>query len=108
MKLNTLISGITIATAAAVVAVPSHAEVTFEGNPQAVSVCRAIVDDSSDALKQAIRRAAPRHQKTYALNALQDGFECNGMSLNEFAVEVGAYDALSVLAGETDDRVAIR
>ncbi|MEE4203299.1 MAG: DUF3718 domain-containing protein [Halieaceae bacterium] len=108
MKLNTLISGLTIATAAAVVAVPSHAKVTYDGNPDAIAVCRAIVDDNSTDLKQAIRRAAPRHQKTHSMNALADSFECNGQSLHDFAVEVGAYDALDVISTDVDDRVAVR
>lgn len=106
MKLKTLIAGLTVT--AATVAVPSYADVSYTGSTETVAVCKAIVEDSATELRKALRHAAPRHQKLHAVRLLKGEFECNGQSLEDFAIESGSYNALSLITDKSEDQVAAR
>ena len=104
MKLKTFVTGLSLAAATALVAIPSQADVKFEGDRDAVAICKAIMEDNGKDVRRALRNAVPRHQKTHAMR-----FQCNGQDLETFAATEGSYEALAALGGgEVDGQVATR
>ncbi len=109
MKLKTFVTGLSLAAATALVAVPSQADVKFEGDRDAVKICKAIMEDNGKDVRRALRNAVPRHQKTHAMRFLRESFQCNGQDLETFAATEGSYEALAALGGgDVDGQVATR
>lgn len=106
MNLKRLVAGTGLA--ALLIAVPGFAEVTYRGDRDAVAVCKAIVSNDRTRLKQTLLRVAPKHMKLRAVKVAESMYQCNGVSLAEFAARVGASQALTVLRGTSERRIAAR
>lgn len=107
MKLNTLISGITLTAAAVAVSLPSHAgTVRYAGDAQAVAICRAIVEDDAATVKKLVEKSAPRYTSRLVISGQADDFLCNGVTLEAFAAQTGAKDTLAYLGGDGEAKVA--
>ena len=116
MKLKTLLTGLSLTAATALVAIPSQAEVTYDGDHSAVAVCRAIIDDDGVAVRKALkgvmradkRVGTGRTQLFSSINAVKDTIQCNEQDLETFAANVNAYEALEELTGKPAGQVAAR
>jgi hypothetical protein len=106
MKLKTFVSGLALATTAAVIAVPSHAGVKYDGDSKAAAVCKAVVEDDTAALKKAFRQAGSEFRRSNFVGNIEETFLCNGKPLAAFASQMGAYAVLSELDGASEDQVA--
>lgn len=107
MKLNTLMSGITLTAAAVAVSLPTYADnIRYAGDTRAVAICRAIVEDDAAAVKKLVEGSAPRYTSRLVINGQADDFFCNGVTLQEFATQAGAEAALDYLGGDSEARVA--
>lgn len=97
-----------VATVTAITAAPTTAEVTYQGDVDAVAICKAIMNDDKSQLKRAIREASSQHERLRAVRIAEKTFACNGMELAEYAAQVGSNQALSVFVGDVDERIAAR
>lgn len=106
MTLKALITGITIS--AAIIVAPTHAEIIYEGDPDAVAVCKAIVANKEGELRKAINRVTPRHLKMQPVAHARSVFRCNGATLIDFAIEMNSDKALAVVDRRAEERLAAR
>ena len=107
MKLKTIATALMITAATSVGAVAAQAEeVTYRGDVRSTSICRAIVEDNPKALQTELRKAARDNRNTRITPAVARDFQCNGQSLDDFAVNMGSRKVSAHFSGSSDKAVA--
>lgn len=75
--------------------------VKYRGNSTAIEVCRAIVNDDTEALKKGLRHikreALYAYQFKIKSRAITGSVTCNEMALSSFSDEIGAYNVTNWL-----------